>query len=159
MGIPGEDLPGSLSATAFVAWYNGHPDYRDLEIDLDTERVVVVGNGNVAVDCARMLALTRDELAVTDTADHAIEVIAASPVKEIVVLGRRGPAQAAFTNPELLELGEMAGADIAVDPAELELDPISEQSLAERGRDHRPPQRRGAARVRAADSPRASRGW
>ena len=133
LGIPGEDLPGSLSATAFVAWYNGHPDYRDLEIDLETERVVVVGNGNVAVDCARMLALTRDEFAVTDTVDHAIDVIAASPVKEIVVLGRRGPAQAAFTNPELLELGEMAGADIAVDPADLELDAISEQSLAEEG--------------------------
>ena len=94
---------------------------------------MVVGNGNVAVDCARMLALTREELAVTDTVDHAIEVIAASPVKEIVVLGRRGPAQAAFTNPELLELGEMAGADIAVDPADLELDPISEASLAEDG--------------------------
>jgi ferredoxin--NADP+ reductase len=133
LGIPGEDLPGSLSATAFVAWYNGHPDYRDLDIDLDTERIVVVGNGNVAVDCARMLALTRDELQVTDTVDHAIDVIAASPVKEIIVLGRRGPAQAAFTNPELLELGEMAGADIEVDPAELELDPISEASISGEG--------------------------
>ena len=87
LGIPGEDLPGSLSATAFVAWYNGHPDYRDLELDLNTERIVIVGNGNVAVDCARMLALTREELRVTDTLDHAIDAIAASPVKEIVVLG------------------------------------------------------------------------
>ena len=130
LGIPGEDLPGSLSATAFVAWYNGHPDYRDLEIDLDTERVVVVGNGNVAMDCARMLALTREELAVTDTVDHAIDVLADSPVKEIVVLGRRGPVQAAFTTPELRELGELVGADIAVDPADLELDAASEAFLA-----------------------------
>src|SRR3954454_11092427 len=119
MGIPGEDLPGSLSATAFVAWYNGHPDYRDLEIDLDVERVVVVGNGNVALDCARMLALTHDELRVTDTTDHAIEAIAASPLREIVVLGRRGPAQAAFTTPELQELGELAGADVVVSPDEI----------------------------------------
>ena len=159
LGIPGEDLPGSLSATAFVAWYNGHPDYRDLEIDLDTERVVVVGNGNVAVDCARMLALTREEFAVTDTVDHAIDVIAASPVKEIVVLGRRGPAQAAFTNPELLELGEMAGADIAVDPADLELDPVSAAVAGRGGGDDSPAQRRGAARVRRPGSPRANRGW
>ena len=75
MGIPGEDLPGSLAATAFVAWYNGHPDYADLDIDLDVDRIVVVGNGNVAVDCARMLALTREELAPTDTTDDAIEAI------------------------------------------------------------------------------------
>ncbi len=125
MGIPGEDLPGSWAATAFVAWYNGHPDYRDLEFDLSVERAVVVGNGNVAADVARMLALTRDELAATDVADHALEVLAESRVREIVVLGRRGPAQAAFTNPELLELGEMADADLLVDPGEAELDPLS----------------------------------
>jgi ferredoxin--NADP+ reductase len=130
MGIPGEDLVGSMSATAFVAWYNGHPDYRDLEVDLDVERVVVVGNGNVAIDCARMLALTREELAVTDTADHAIEAMVASPVREIVVLGRRGAAQAAFTTPELLELGELAGADVVVDPTEIVIDAVSEASIA-----------------------------
>jgi ferredoxin/flavodoxin---NADP+ reductase len=133
MGIPGEDLPGSLSATAFVAWYNGHPDYRDQQIDLDVERVVVVGNGNVALDCARMLALTADELAPTDTVDHAIEAIVASPLREIVVLGRRGPAQASFTTPELQELGDLAGADVAVDPRDLELDADSEASLHEEG--------------------------
>ena len=116
MGIPGEDLPGSWAATEFVAWYNGHPDYRDLEFDLSAERAVVVGNGNVATDVARMLALTREELAETDIADHALEVLAESNVREIVVLGRRGPAQAAFTNPELLELGEMTDADVFVDP-------------------------------------------
>jgi ferredoxin/flavodoxin---NADP+ reductase len=125
MDIPGEDLPGSWAATEFVAWYNGHPDYRDLEFDLSAERAVVVGNGNVAADVARMLALTRDELAETDVADHALEVLAESKVTEIVVLGRRGPAQAAFTNPELLELGEMTDADVFVDPGDAQLDPIS----------------------------------
>jgi ferredoxin/flavodoxin---NADP+ reductase len=125
MGIPGEDLAGSWAATELVAWYNGHPDYRDLEFDLSAERAIVVGNGNVATDVARMLALTRDELAATDVADHALEVLAESNVREIVVLGRRGPAQAAFTNPELLELGEMTDADVFVDPGDVELDPLS----------------------------------
>src|SRR5215208_7051865 len=125
MGIPGEDLPGSWAATEFVAWYNGHPDYRDLEFDLSAERAVVVGNGNVAADVARMLALTREELADTDVADHALEVLAGSKVTEIEVLGRRGPAQAAFTNPELLELGEMTDADVFVDPRDIEVDPLS----------------------------------
>jgi ferredoxin/flavodoxin---NADP+ reductase len=125
MGIPGEDLPGSWAATEFVAWYNGHPDYRDLEFDLSGERAVVIGNGNVAADVARMLALTRDELATTDVADHALEVLASSNIREIVVLGRRGPAQAAFTNPELLELGEMTDADVYVDARDVELDALS----------------------------------
>jgi ferredoxin/flavodoxin---NADP+ reductase len=130
MGIPGEDLPGSWAATEFVAWYNGHPDYRELEFDLSAETAIVVGNGNVATDVARMLALTREELACTDVADHSIDVLADSGVKEIVVLGRRGPAQAAFTNPELLELGEMTDADVYVDPKDAELDPLSREWLA-----------------------------
>jgi ferredoxin/flavodoxin---NADP+ reductase len=129
LGIPGEDLPGSGPATAFVGWYNAHPDYAHLEFDLSCERAVVIGNGNVAADVTRMLALTRDELAVTDTADHAIDPLADCAIKEIVVLGRRGPVQAAFTNPELRELGEMADADIHVDPAELELDELSRSYL------------------------------
>ncbi len=129
MGIPGEDLPGSWAATQLVAWYNGHPDYRELEFDLDCERVAVIGNGNVAADVARMLALTRDELAETDVADHALDVLAGSKIKEIVVLGRRGPAQAAFTNPELLELGEMTDADVFVDERDVELDPLSSEWL------------------------------
>jgi len=121
LGIPGEELPGSHAATEFVGWYNGHPDHTDLEVDLlSAERAVVVGNGNVAIDVARMLVLAPAELAPTDTADHALEVLAASRVREVVVLGRRGPAQAAFTNPELLELGELADADVIVDPEELE---------------------------------------
>jgi len=122
LGIPGEDLPGSHAATEFVAWYNGHPDYADRVFDLSARRAVVIGNGNVALDVARMLALTADELAPTDTADHALAALAASAVEEIVVLGRRGPAQAAYTNPELRELAEMAGADVVVDPAEAVLD-------------------------------------
>ncbi len=125
MGIPGEDLPGSWAATEFVAWYNGHPDFRDLEFDLSGERAIVVGNGNVAADVARMLALTRDELAQTDVADHALEVLAESRIEEIVVLGRRGPAQAAFTNPELLELGAMTDADVVVDPRDVDMDAAS----------------------------------
>ena len=120
LGIPGEDLAGSWPATEFVAWYNGHPDYQDIDFDLDVERAVVVGVGNVALDVARMLALTPEELAPTDTTDRAIAAISASPIREIVVVGRRGPAQAAFTTPELIELGELAGADVVVDPADLE---------------------------------------
>src|SRR5437899_425369 len=121
LGIEGEDLPGSHAATEFVGWYNGHPDHTDLEVDLlCAERAVVIGNGNVALDVARMLILAPEELAPTDTADHALEVLARSRVSEVVILGRRGPAQAAFTNPELRELGELSEADVIVDPSELE---------------------------------------
>ena len=120
LGIPGEDLPGSWSATEFVAWYNGHPDYQDLAFDLNVERALVVGNGNVALDVARMLALTPEELAPTDTTDQAMDAIGASTVREIVIVGRRGPAQASWTTQELKEMGELAGADVIVDPADLE---------------------------------------
>src|SRR5947207_11660080 len=129
LGIPGEDLSGSWAATEFVAWYNGHPDFPDLGFDLNVDRAVVIGNGNVALDVARMLALTSEELEPTDTTDPAIDAIGASTIREIVVVGRRGPAQASWTTQELKELGELAGADIVVDPAELELDPVSEASL------------------------------
>jgi ferredoxin/flavodoxin---NADP+ reductase len=139
LDIPGEDLPGSHPATDFVGWYNGHPDFCEHDFDLSAERAVVIGNGNVALDVARMLTLTHDELAVTDIADHALEVLDASEVREIVVVGRRGPAQAAFTNPELLELGELADADVIVDSEELEralavedpnMDPTSERNVS-----------------------------
>src|SRR5215211_6914954 len=129
LGIPGEDLPGSHAATDFVGWYNGHPDYRYLEFDLSPKRAVVVGNGNVALDVARMLALTTDELATTDIADHALEALADSGVEEIVVLGRRGPLQAAYTNPELKELGEMQAADVIVDREEAKLDELSQAQI------------------------------
>jgi ferredoxin--NADP+ reductase len=129
LGIPGEDLPGSHAATEFVNWYNAHPDFADHQFDLSVKRAVVIGNGNVAADVARMLALPRAELDVTDTADHAIEALASSGVEEIVVLGRRGPAQAAFTNPEVRELGELTDADIVIDPREVELDEISREYI------------------------------
>ena len=129
LGIPGEDLPGSWAATELVAWYNGHPDYQGLEFDLSHERAVVIGNGNVALDVARMLALTSEELAPTDTTDAAIAAIVSSGIREIVVVGRRGPVQAAWTSTELGELGDLAGADVVVDPAELELDPTSAAEL------------------------------
>jgi len=108
LGIPGEDLRGSWSATEFVAWYNGHPDFQDIAFDLNAERAVVIGNGNVALDVARMLALTPEELAPTDTTDPAIEAIGASTVREILVVGRRGPAQASWTTQELDAAGEAA---------------------------------------------------
>jgi ferredoxin--NADP+ reductase len=130
LGIPGEDLPGSWSATEFVAWYNGHPDYQELPFDLDVDRAVVIGNGNVALDVARMLALTPEELAPTDTTGPAIEAIGSSTVREILIVGRRGPAQASWTTQELKEMGELAGADVVVDPTELELDSASEAALA-----------------------------
>jgi ferredoxin/flavodoxin---NADP+ reductase len=129
MGIPGEDLPGSWPATEFVAWYNGHPDYQDLDFDLAVERVVIVGAGNVAVDVARMLALTPEELGPTDTTEAAMAAIIGAGIEEIVMLARRGPAQAAFTTPELIELGELGGCDVVVDPVDLELDPASAAGL------------------------------
>ena len=132
MGIPGEDLAGSHPATEFVAWYNGHPDYRDVTFDLSVERVAVVGVGNVAVDVARILAKSPEELAATDIADHALEALRQSRVREVYLLGRRGPAQAAFTNPEVKELGELEGADVRVLPGEVALDPLSEAELAAR---------------------------
>jgi ferredoxin--NADP+ reductase len=120
MGIPGEDLPGSWAATEFVAWYNGHPDFQELHFDLSGERAIVIGNGNVAVDVARMLCLTPGELDGTDTTHAAIDALNNAGIREIVMVGRRGPAQAAFTTPELHELGELAGADVIVDAADLE---------------------------------------
>jgi ferredoxin--NADP+ reductase len=130
LGIPGEDLPGSHAATDFVGWYNGHPDYRHLEFDLSQERVAVIGVGNVAMDVTRILASSYDELAVTDIADYALEALRHSRVREIYLLGRRGAAQAAFTNPEIKELGELAEADLIVDPADVELDELSRAWLA-----------------------------
>ncbi len=139
LGIPGERLLGSYPATDFVGWYNGHPDFCEHDFDLSASRAVVIGNGNVALDVARMLTLTHEELAVTDIADHALAALDASAVREILVVGRRGPAQAAFTNPELRELGELADADVIVNSRELEraltvpdpsTDPTSERNVA-----------------------------
>jgi ferredoxin--NADP+ reductase len=133
LGIPGEDLPGSWAATEFVAWYNGHPDYRDREFDLSSRRAVVIGNGNVAADVTRVLIRSIDELARTDIAPHALEALRESAIEEVVVLGRRGPAQAAFTSAELRELGNIDGVDLVVDPAEAALDDVSRTWLADEG--------------------------
>jgi len=129
MNIPGEDLCGSHPATEFVAWYNGHPEYRHLEFDLSQERVAVVGVGNVAMDVARILSLSYKELAATDIADYALEALSRSCVKEVYLLGRRGPAQAAFTNPEVKEVGELEESDVIVRPDEAELDAVSQAEL------------------------------
>jgi ferredoxin--NADP+ reductase len=130
LGIPGEELPGSHAATDFVGWYNGHPDYCDRVFDLSQQSVAVIGMGNVAVDVVRILARTAEELRPTDIAEHALEALGRSRVRDIYMIGRRGPVQGAFTNPELKELGEMAGADIVVRPSDLELDPGSAELLA-----------------------------
>lgn len=129
LGIPGEDLAGSFSATEFVAWYNGHPDFANREFDLSVERVAVVGVGNVAMDVTRILAKSMDELAVTDIADYALEKLRTSKVKHIHVIARRGPAQVKFTNPEIKELGELAEADVIIKTEDLILDPASQASL------------------------------
>ena len=125
MWIPREHLPGSHSATEFVGWYNAHPDYRRMRFNLQAESAAVVGNGNVAMDVARLLASPHEHLATTDISDHALAALADSKVRDIHILGRRGPAQAAFTNKEIKELGELPGVDVIIDPAALELDPAS----------------------------------
>ena len=130
LGVPGEDLAGSHSATEFVAWYNGHPDFRDRSFDLSVERVAIVGVGNVAIDVARILCLAPEELRPTDMADHAIDALSGSKVREIWLLGRRGPVQAAFTTVEVKELGELANADVIVRPEEVEIDPLSAEEMA-----------------------------
>ena len=131
LGVPGEDLRGSLSATEFVAWYNGHPDYVDLDVDLSVKTVVVVGVGNVAMDVARILAKTVHELKVTDITDHALAALEASQVEDIYVVARRGPAQVKFTYAEVKEFGELADADPVVLAADMELDPLSAAEIAQ----------------------------
>ncbi len=131
LGIPGEELQGFHSAREFVAWYNGHPDYAHLTFDLSKELVAVVGVGNVAVDVCRILLKTREELLQTDIADYALEALANSNVREVYMLGRRGPAQAAFTPPEIKELGELADAEVVVLPDEAELDELSRRAVEE----------------------------
>jgi ferredoxin/flavodoxin---NADP+ reductase len=129
LGIPGEHLPGSHAATEFVGWYNGHPDFRDYEFDLTQDTAVVVGIGNVAMDVARILGRTYNELVQTDIADYALKALANSSIKTIYILGRRGPAQAAFTNPEIKEMGEMEAVDVIVAPEDAHLDELSREDI------------------------------
>ena len=131
LGIPGEDLPGSHTATEFVAWYNAHPDYRERVFDFSCEVAVVIGQGNVAMDVSRVLAKTVDELKHTDIAAHALEALSQSRIREIHLVGRRGPAQAKFTPPEIREIGELADCDPIVQPEDLILNPESEAELAD----------------------------
>ena len=156
LGIPGEDLEGSFSAPEFVAWYNGHPDFRHFDFDLSVESVAVIGVGNVAMDVTRILAKSVSELETTDITDYALDALRNSNVKRIHIFARRGPVQAKFTNPEIKELGELEIADVIVNPADLVLDDASQaemegdrtarrnletlQELAERGSTGKPKQ-------------------
>ena len=121
LGIPGEDLPGSVAAVDFVGWYNAHPHFEEMAPDLSTGRAIVVGNGNVALDVARILVTDPDVLATTDIADHALKALHDRGVEEVLIVGRRGPLQAPFTTLELRELGHLEGladVDVIVDPAD-----------------------------------------
>lgn len=132
LNIPGEDLPGSIAAVDFVGWYNAHPNFEHAAPDLSGARAVVVGNGNVAIDVARILVTDPEVLACTDIADHALESLRPCGVREVVLVGRRGPLQAAFTTLELRELGELEGVDVVVDPAQLA--GISDEDAAAAGK-------------------------
>jgi len=132
LGIPGEHLAGSHAATEFVGWYNGHPDYRDLVFDLSHETAVVIGQGNVAVDVCRILCKTTDELRHTDIAGHALAVLAQSKIRDVYMIGRRGPVQAKFAHQELKALGKLADCDALVAPHDLELNPASREELADK---------------------------
>jgi len=133
LGLPGEDLPGSVAARSFVGWYNGHPDFAELGPDLSHQTAVVIGNGNVAADVARILVRDVDELASTEISDLALSALRLSQIRRVILLGRRGPAQAAFTSSELRQLGGLLGVTPIVEPRDLELDIASEQWLAESG--------------------------
>lgn len=131
LGIPGEGLPGSHTATEFVAWYNGHPDYKDRRFDLSGEVAVVIGQGNVAVDVCRILCKTVDELKTSDIAGYALDLLAASRVREVHMIGRRGPAQAAFTPVEIHEFGDLQECDPVVEPGDMEINEASRRELSD----------------------------
>ena len=138
LGIPREYLPGSHGASDFVGWYNASPDQRNLTFDFSGDNVVVVGNGNVAMDVARVLMLPPDELAATDIGGHALRALSQNKVRQVTILGRRGPAQAAFTYRELKELADRDDIDVVVDPSDMVLDPHSlhdTEQAPDRGRD------------------------
>ena len=140
LGIPGEDLANSASTSEFVAWFNGHPDFADRTFDLSHETVVVIGNGNVALDVARVLTSDPEDLANTDIADHALDALRHSKVREVVICARRGPEDAAFTSPELLGLSSGTGIDVVVDPEQLDALALDDVRLGqtEEGRRHLP---------------------
>jgi NADPH-dependent glutamate synthase beta subunit-like oxidoreductase len=131
LGIPGEDIPGCHAAASFVGWYNGHPDYRDLEFDLSSESAIIIGQGNVAIDICRILAKSVDELRKTDIAAHALDALAGSRIREIHLIGRRGPVQARFTTKELRELGQLSECDPFVNPDDLLLSETCKSELSD----------------------------
>ena len=120
LGIPGEELAGSLSAADFVPWYNGHPDYVNVAVPLNGTNAIVIGAGNVAMDCGRMLALDPRELDSTDTADHALAELHESAIRNVIIVGRRGPEHAAFTSPEIRELPKLENTDVIISNSEIE---------------------------------------
>ena len=120
LGIPGEELAGSLSAADFVPWYNGHPDYVNVAVPLNGKNAIVIGAGNVAMDCGRMLALDPAELDTTDTADHALAALHESAIRNVTIVGRRGPEHAAFTSPEIRELPKLENTDVIISNPEIE---------------------------------------
>jgi len=136
LGVPGESCPGSHTATEFVGWYNGHPDFRDRTFDLSAEAAVIVGQGNVAIDVCRILSKTVNELKNSDIARHALDALAESRIRRVYLIGRRGPVQAKFTSQELRELGALEACAPVVDPAELELDPLSQAELDDPNNKH-----------------------
>jgi NADPH-dependent glutamate synthase beta subunit-like oxidoreductase len=171
LGIAGEDLQGSHAATSFVGWYNGHPDYRDLEFDLSGESAVIIGQGNVAIDVCRILAKSTDELRKTDIATHALDALAESRIREIHLIGRRGPVQARFTTKELRELGQLSGCDPFVDPDDLLLSETCKSELSDvrepvrarnleifRGFSSRQQEKPKCCRIHFCLSPREARG-
>ena len=134
LGVPGEDKKGVFGSADFVGWYNGHPDFRDLEPDLNTKAIVVIGNGNVAVDCARVLVKTPDEMSITDLATHAAETIHASSLEDVYMVGRRGPIEAKFTNVELREMGELQNCTPIIDAAQIPEDVPEDMEMSDRDR-------------------------
>ena len=134
LGVPGEDKKGVFGSADFVGWYNGHPDFRDLEPDLNTKAVVVIGNGNVAIDCARVLVKTPDEMSTTDIATHAADAIHAAPLEDVYMVGRRGPVEAKFTNVELREMGELQECTPIIDAAKIPGDVPAEEEMSDRDR-------------------------
>ena len=121
LGIPGEELAGSLSAADFVPWYNGHPEYVNVHVPLNGKNAIVIGAGNVAMDCGRMLALDPTELDTTDTADHALAALHRSSIRNVTIVGRRGPEHAAFTSPEIRELPKLENTDVIISNSEIEV--------------------------------------
>jgi NADPH-dependent glutamate synthase beta subunit-like oxidoreductase len=134
LGVPGEDKKGVFGSADFVGWYNGHPDFRDLEPDLNTKAVVVIGNGNVAIDCARVLVKTPDEMSTTDIATHAADAIHAAPLEDVYMVGRRGPVEAKFTNVELREMGDLQECTPIIDAAQIPDEVPAEEEMSDRDR-------------------------